>query len=219
MKQYQRVHPSSTEATGLAAHSPAMRMPHASSNETEPKLPAAAMPRADSMATDVSCPSNASSNGAPASAAAHPRPAWRLSKDTSGHFVLPDAHLPYVYRRGLKGWQDVELYDDWLRGAVLEDENPPEDEEGVDNEEEPEGDTSRVMMLLLYVAPTRDISEGFDAPRRKAAHITGRWGLTGYQGSNHGVVLGCGYAVVMRWLFGCYFVGYFVVISRSFSVT
>ena len=116
------------------------------------------------MATDVSCPSNASSNGAPASAAAHPRPAWRLSKVTSCclHFVLPDAHLPYVYRRGLKGWQDVELYDDWLRGAVLEDENPPEDEEGVDNEEEPEGDASRVMRLLLYVAPTRDMSEGFD---------------------------------------------------------
>ena len=128
------------------------------------------------------------------------------------HFVLPDAHLPYVYRRGLKGWQDV---DDWLRGAVLEDENPPEDEEGVDNEEEPEGDTSRVMMLLLYVAPTRDISEGFDAPRRKAARITGRWGLTSYQGSNHGVVLGCGYWVVMRWLFGCYFV---VIFRRYFAV-
>ena len=34
---------------------------------------------------------------------------------------MPDAHLPFVYRLGRKRWEAVELYDAWLRGAVLED--------------------------------------------------------------------------------------------------
>jgi len=82
---------------------------------------------------------------------------------------MPDAHLPFVHRLGRKQWEAVELYDDWLRGAVLEDEdyvpdNSDEEDYGLDDEEEPTGKASRVMWMLIRAAPDRDVlDDGYDS--------------------------------------------------------
>lgn len=84
----------------------------------------------------------------------------------------PDAHLPYEYQyrtpKGGDKWEALELYDEWLHGAILRDpghdalpeiaEHDPESDESsvevdlwdriADDEDEPRGDASRVTVLL-----------------------------------------------------------------------
>jgi hypothetical protein len=129
-------------------------------------------------------PSTASaSSGVPASAPqAHSDRPFVLPRGPNAR--LPDAHLPFEFRLGRKRWEAVELYDAWIRGAVLHDGDAqlaqeeeywedqqrdvgPGDEprcswEIVDYLESPQGDASRVTMLLARLGPPlmRDLDDG-----------------------------------------------------------